>query len=554
MKGLVDFLISDSPLSKTLRSHYVFRIVPMLNPDGIIYGNYRCSLLGYDLNRHWKNPDKILQPTIFHAKELVRAMNEEREVSLFCDLHGHSTQSSVFMYGCSWGVSESEWLEKSAGVRLVPLLMAQMNSKFSYALSRFSMEKSKESTARIVVFKEFGVKNSYTCEASFLGYLPDLINRGNVKEYERIGECLCKVAMMYIPEDKLKQKCREIIRGIEAILKEKYAKYIAGNADKSFGKESTYMLHHDEITEDLLKDVEVKNIVNEVGREIFPQEKLEESDNDISDDGFDESSDEHLIEKVILRSQKMKKRIEEKAIPEEMKRKASAPFIKPSAMQKQPIKNCLPRNQFNTQMKQMTRASKAIGSFVTSGNRMSTRKPMECKWQQLEFNSNLNESKTEKKASRILKVSLEGFKMRNFPSVKPSCNIKCTVAAPLDRIMAEYSLNKVPVPGEKQHNAPVLKSWVTRIVRDRLIFMHNRVLVTDSKCSRQLKMKSFKSSMESERMKTGLPEYSCEEIRVRGNRLDRRLQQSRRTHELRRGKVITDGRYDKALSHETISS
>jgi len=170
MKGVIDFLTSDTLIAKTLRTHYVFRIVPMLNPDGVIYGNYRCSLLGYDLNRHWKNPDRILQPTIFYTKELIRVMKEEREISFFCDLHGHSTQSNVFMYGCSWATNELEWISKSASVRLIPLLISQMDDKFSYKSSKFRMEKSKESTARIVVFKEFNIWNSYTCEASFLGY------------------------------------------------------------------------------------------------------------------------------------------------------------------------------------------------------------------------------------------------------------------------------------------------------------------------------------------------------------------------------------------------
>lgn len=34
----------------------------MLNPDGVINGNYRASLSGYDLNRVWKNPDSTLHP------------------------------------------------------------------------------------------------------------------------------------------------------------------------------------------------------------------------------------------------------------------------------------------------------------------------------------------------------------------------------------------------------------------------------------------------------------------------------------------------------------
>ncbi len=28
----------------------------MTNPDGVILGNTRCNLNGYDLNRQWKKP------------------------------------------------------------------------------------------------------------------------------------------------------------------------------------------------------------------------------------------------------------------------------------------------------------------------------------------------------------------------------------------------------------------------------------------------------------------------------------------------------------------
>lgn len=40
----------------------------MLNPDGVIAGNYRCSLAGVDLNRTYRDPPKELYPTIYHTK------------------------------------------------------------------------------------------------------------------------------------------------------------------------------------------------------------------------------------------------------------------------------------------------------------------------------------------------------------------------------------------------------------------------------------------------------------------------------------------------------
>jgi len=36
--GTLDFLMSDKPLARSLREQYIFKIVPMLNADGVING------------------------------------------------------------------------------------------------------------------------------------------------------------------------------------------------------------------------------------------------------------------------------------------------------------------------------------------------------------------------------------------------------------------------------------------------------------------------------------------------------------------------------------
>lgn len=55
-QGIIDALTADTPEAAELRRLYVWKIVPMLNPDGVFLGNYRCSYLGDDLNRHWLAP------------------------------------------------------------------------------------------------------------------------------------------------------------------------------------------------------------------------------------------------------------------------------------------------------------------------------------------------------------------------------------------------------------------------------------------------------------------------------------------------------------------
>ncbi len=58
--GVMEFLSDPKdPEAKLLRDNFVFKLVPMLNPDGVINGNYRCSLAGCDLNRRWKRPSKV---------------------------------------------------------------------------------------------------------------------------------------------------------------------------------------------------------------------------------------------------------------------------------------------------------------------------------------------------------------------------------------------------------------------------------------------------------------------------------------------------------------
>ena len=100
MQGMIDFLTSEAPEAVQLRERYIFKVIPMLNPDGVINGNYRTSLSGVDLNRKWSHPDVNKHPTIFHTKELIRHVKENWQVGLVLDVHGHSRKQGVFFYGC----------------------------------------------------------------------------------------------------------------------------------------------------------------------------------------------------------------------------------------------------------------------------------------------------------------------------------------------------------------------------------------------------------------------------------------------------------------------
>lgn len=72
MQGFLKFITGQSQDAVNLRKRYIFKIVPMTNPDGVIAGNYRTSLSGNDLNRQFLTPNPKLHPTVDHIKKLCK--------------------------------------------------------------------------------------------------------------------------------------------------------------------------------------------------------------------------------------------------------------------------------------------------------------------------------------------------------------------------------------------------------------------------------------------------------------------------------------------------
>ena len=166
----------------------------MLNPDGVVVGNQRVNLSGADLNRRWHEPSKarpvptgrrlqptptrpprtpdtptskVLHPTVYAAKSMMKQLQGDRELFFFSDLHGHSKKRGVFLYGnCSNAATQAQRL----GERMLPWLMHQASEgAFDYNGCKFKVEPSKECTARVVVAHELKVALSYTVEASYAG-------------------------------------------------------------------------------------------------------------------------------------------------------------------------------------------------------------------------------------------------------------------------------------------------------------------------------------------------------------------------------------------------
>jgi hypothetical protein len=87
--------------------------------------------------------------------------------------------------------------------RVFPFVLEKQGDTFNFADCSFAVQKSKEATMRVVVWKEMGIQNSYTLEASFcgadFGKYADL--HFNTDMLQEIGHRFCETILQYCQLD-----------------------------------------------------------------------------------------------------------------------------------------------------------------------------------------------------------------------------------------------------------------------------------------------------------------------------------------------------------------
>ena len=215
IQGVIEYLLSNDPGAKNLRKNFIFKIVPMLNPDGVIRGNFRMNILGKDLNRMWDEPTEESCPTIFNTVKMIKKTLDSRDIYFFCDFHGHSNKHNFFLYSCK---SKCEYLQLDEST-IIPnpqkfkltfyeLVFQFILNRENIFLDRFSCTNkiipSKTKTSRAILKTKYNVDFSYCLESSIAAMKT---KEGNtipftINTYKKIGKDFC-IALNKLIEPKI---------------------------------------------------------------------------------------------------------------------------------------------------------------------------------------------------------------------------------------------------------------------------------------------------------------------------------------------------------------
>ena len=202
IESVINNLLNNSPFSNSLLDKYLFKIIPMLNPDGVIHGHYRNNILGKDLNRMWQDPRPNITPTIYYLKKLI-SINKP---FFFCDFHGHSNMPNCALYCCSppkkkknkffnypnANMKSYHFYEEKVFMRI----FEEEVKYYEKTGEKYSIQKSKLKSARGVIYNEFNVYFSYALETGLMAKYNKPNNNNNseiilepstINEYYQIG-------------------------------------------------------------------------------------------------------------------------------------------------------------------------------------------------------------------------------------------------------------------------------------------------------------------------------------------------------------------------------
>ncbi|KAL4481481.1 hypothetical protein ABPG74_007570 [Tetrahymena malaccensis] len=169
-QGLIESLLSQNTEIQQIRKKVIFKVIPMMNPDGVIIGNYRTGFAGLDLNRQFGENNLVgitnqLFPSVQALKNLIRDLKEQYGKNMLglIDLHGHSVKKNIFTFGPYYPPTDFRYYRS----KFIPKLLEKSSQYFRYHSCIYNSQKANKSTARVSFLNKYNLEICYTIEGTF---------------------------------------------------------------------------------------------------------------------------------------------------------------------------------------------------------------------------------------------------------------------------------------------------------------------------------------------------------------------------------------------------
>jgi hypothetical protein len=97
-EGVIDYLLSEDAKAVESRQRFIYKIVLMMNPDGILSGTTRYNANMEDPNSEWDDDvsdreNLPVEPEVASVKTWLSDWRQQHEIELFIDVHSHTQKN-----------------------------------------------------------------------------------------------------------------------------------------------------------------------------------------------------------------------------------------------------------------------------------------------------------------------------------------------------------------------------------------------------------------------------------------------------------------------------
>ena len=93
------FINADNQLNNILLDNFIFKLILIINVEGVSNGYFRLDQNGFNLNRCYLNPDQKNNPENFSIIKLFYYYSSKYKIRYYFYLHADMNSRGVYIFG-----------------------------------------------------------------------------------------------------------------------------------------------------------------------------------------------------------------------------------------------------------------------------------------------------------------------------------------------------------------------------------------------------------------------------------------------------------------------